>query len=610
VLAAILLLLLPTGAYTLSQVRENGVRARAEAAARFAAAADALTRQGKRVEARDLLRNWTEIQPANAAAWRAYGTMAAALSDLSAAETALQKAVSLNPQDGEAHLTLGGVHFARNDFDRSEAACRAALSLLPDKAQARLGLARALVRQNKRLSEAESLARQAARDDAGVALTHFTLAETLLAQGKGTAARDAVVRGLALDPANAHGFDLLARANRLTGDAAGERKAAETADVIRRYVPASGAIPAPIRLAAGEHLLEQGKYREALAEFVAVIERDAANAGALEGAGIALWALNDKATGSAYLTECLRADAGRVRARVALGLEAYQSGLYQAATRHFTRITEVQPRNALAWHALGQTLVARQLHDIEAEAALRQAVEIEPTNPRYWLDLAAALKTNNKTAEAEDAYRRGLALAPDDPEVTARVGAFLAQLPPDPAKRAEARTLLETSLRATPEEPYTQYHLGRLLVEQGEYAGGVRLLESASRNGQGGTKDVWAVLARGYRHLKQREKAEAALAEADRIQRSRDRYDRAVERLSSNMNDLAARLEMARASAGRDDMRRALAEYATYLRRRPEDLGVKQERDTLIAALKKAGKYPDMTLYQRLNLSAREGGGK
>ncbi|GAB4454736.1 MAG: hypothetical protein OHK0029_09750 [Armatimonadaceae bacterium] len=604
-LLATLALLVPAGAYVVTQVRTSQEKTSAEFADKLNASVQGFFQAGQITQARDAARQWTEVQPKNAQAWREYGNMAAASGDLATAKSALEQAVALNPEDADAHLTLGGVLFAQKKYPESEKICRTALTLAPQNAQAMLGLARVLIAQKKSLKEAEKLAQDAVYAEAGVALTHFTLGQARLAQGNGADSTKAILRGLALDPANPFGYDLLAQAYQLAGNRDEQQKAQATAEAIRKFTPANPEVPDPIRVARGEALLEKESYKEALAEYIAVIKRDKTNAGALEGAGLALWQLEDRATGSTYLSEAIRQDPGRVRARIALAIASYEAAQYEGASRLLKVVTHEQPNNAIAWHLLGRARATQQMHDIEAEEALRKAVQLDGQNKTYLMDLADTLVTNNKLPEAEESFRKALALNPDDPEVNGRFGAFLASLP-DPEKQAEAQKRLETALKFAPGDPYCQYHLGKLFVQQEKYAEGVQLLENATKEGQGRTKDVWSVLARGYQKLGNREKATAAIAEADRIQKENDAYDKATERLAANLNDPQARLEMARAAAGRGEPARALAEYESYLRRKPGDTAVRKERDTYSATLKRAGNYPNMNLYARLNAVASQ----
>lgn len=588
-----------TGVYLIVSLKNSRVSSGIEFAQKMKKASDVFLQSGRMAEAQRVTQQWSEVQPDNAVAWRERGVAAAGANDLPQARAFLEKALQLRPDDSATYLTLGGVYFAQKDWEKAEAACRTALRSHLGDVQAQIGLARSLVAQNKNAPESEALAREATLSGEGGPDAYFTLSETLLEQNKAADAKSAAVRGLALDPASAGGYDLLARVNRDLNNRAEADKAGSLAAQVRAFSPGSKTVPEPIQLARGESLLRSGEYKPALGKFLAVIRRDPTNAGGLEGAALALLGLGDKSTASAYLAEAVRHDPERIRARIALGLAAYENALYGGAAENFLVVTGVQPRNALAWHGLGQAYIGQNLFQIEAEDALQRASEIDP-NPVFIMDYADILQANNKTSDAEAAYRRAFALDKEDPTVSARFGAFLATIPPTPARRTEARTLLEHSLKQSPDDTYAQYHLGRLLVEQERYAEGIGPLEKATQKGQGRTKDVWSVLARAYRSTKQKEKAAAAIREADKIQAATDRYDRAAERLGSELNNHAYRLEMARAAAGRAQYGRALAEYDSYILRRPGDAKVKTERDVLFATLKQTNTLPDMAIYNRI----------
>ncbi|MDX1932291.1 MAG: tetratricopeptide repeat protein [Capsulimonadales bacterium] len=608
VLIVILVLLLPIGAFTLNRVQAERQKLQATAARELSASLHAFLEQGNLPEARKVANEWTKLQPENGAAWREAGTVALTENDLTTAKKALEKAAALNPKDEKAQQALGDVLFALKDHAGAETAYRAALEGNPEKsvqAAAKIGLARTLIARKKDFVEAERWAEEATQTTVGDAVACFVLAEARLAQGKGREALRAVRRGLALEPASAGGHTLLVLANRLTGNAAGAKKAEATLTALREYTPNSPNIPDPIRVAQGAALLEEGRYQDALDQFITVLKKDISNAGALEGAGLALWQMDQKSMGGSYLAQSLRHDPERVRARMALGLAAYEQKQYSNAATHFRIVTQVQPGNALAWHGLGQAYAGDVLHEKEAENALRRAVELDGNQPAFRLDYAAILNKNNQLIEAETAYRKGLSLASEEPFVQAQVGAFLAGLP-DPQKRAEAQTLLEKALQGDPKNAYAQFHLGRLLVESNRPEDAVKWLEKATRDGQADTKDVWSVLARAYRQLGQRDRAAAAIARAEEIEKRNDRYFTAIGYISDHLNEPAARLELARASAGVGETVRALAEYDTYLRRVPNDSAVKKEKDDYTASLKAAGKLPDMTLYNSINTAARE----
>ena len=595
-----------TGAYAVNYLRNGRAVSDTEFARKMQSASDGFLQSGEIAEAQRVTRQWSEVQPDNAAAWRERGVAAAAANDLPQARSFLQQAIRIRSDDATAHLTLGGVYFALEEWEKAEAACRVALGAHPDDAQAQIGLARSLVAQKKNPAEAESLAFKSVTLGDGGAVAYFTLAEALMQQKQTSRAQSALVRGLALDPASAGGYDLLAQVNRDRNNTAEADKAAAVAAQIRAFRPGATTVPDPIRLARGEALLRAGKYKPALTQFLDVVRRDTTNAGGLEGVALALLGLGDKSTASAYLTQAVIHDPERVRARIALGLAAYENALYGGAAENFLVVTRTRPRNALAWHGLVQAYIGQNLFQREAEDALRRAAEIDP-NPVFIMDYADILQANSKTPDAEAAYRRAFALDKNDPTVNARFGAFLAALAPDPLRQKEAQALLENAMKQSPDDAFTRYQLGRLLAEQERYAEAIVHLEGATQKGQGRTKDVWSVLARAYRNTGQKEKAARATGEADRIQTITDRYDRAAERMGSDLSSPVYRLEMARAASSRGEYGRALAEYDSYIRRKPADAVVRKERDVLVVTLKQRKALPDMAIYNRIGaLSERE----
>ncbi len=598
-LLATLAIVVSAAVYGVVYLRNSRAVSDTKFAEKMQGASGAFLQSGKIPEAQRVTEQWSEVQPDNAAAWRERGVAAAAANDLPQARSFLERAIRIRPDDAAAQLTLGEVYFAQGEWEKAEIACRVAFRAYPDDAQVQLSLARSLVAQKKNPAEAESLAFNSVTLGDGGAVAYFTLAEALMQQKKTARAQSALVRGLALDPANADGYDLLAQVNRDRNNKTEAGKAAVLAAQIRAFRPDATKVPDPIRLARGEELLRAGEYKAALTQFLDVVRRDITNAGGLEGAALALLGMEDKSTASAYLAQAVLNDPERVRSRIALGLAAYENGLYGGAAENFIVVTRTRPRNALAWHGLGQAYIGQNLFQREAEDALRRAVEIDP-NPVFLMDYADILQANSKTPDAEAAYRRAFALDKNDPDVNARFGAFLAMLPPDPLRQKEAQALLENAVKQSPEDSFAQYQLGRLLAEQERYAEAIPQLEKATQKGQGRTKDVWSVLARAYRNTGQKEKSARATAEADLVQATTDRYDRAAERLGSDLSSPVYRLEMARAASDRGEYGRALAEYESYIRRKPADAAVRKERDVLIATLKQRNALPDMAIYNRI----------
>lgn len=92
----------------------------------------------------------------------------------------------------------------------------------------------------------------------------------------------------------------------------------------------------------------------------------------------------------------------------------YESGvMYGLADRCYTQALSLAPSNARAWYH--RSLVRRELGDMDkCVSAMRRVIELNGTYaPAHWR-LGLLLLERTEFAEAEDAFRRAIELAPDD----------------------------------------------------------------------------------------------------------------------------------------------------------------------------------------------------
>jgi tetratricopeptide (TPR) repeat protein len=86
------------------------------------------------------------------------------------------------------------------------------------------------------------------------------------------------------------------------------------------------------------------------------------------------------------------------------------------------------PNGALpvgSWTDRLECFILRREAIAEAEAAYRKAIALKPDDHEAYTNLGAALRDQGKLAEAEAAFRKAIALKPDDPKASANLGAFL-----------------------------------------------------------------------------------------------------------------------------------------------------------------------------------------
>lgn len=141
-----------------------------------------------------------------------------------------------------------------------------------------------------------------------------------------------------------------------------------------------------------------------------------------------------------------------------------------------------------------------------AETELRRAVDLVPHNPAYLARLGQVLGMQNRMEEAASYYGRALKLAPDN--VAIRRNLALTQW----SRRlfAEAEANLEQVLARVPDDELTRFLLGMILVNSGEYARAVGLLESVPDRVRGQGEAV-AALARAQYALGKKDQARATL---------------------------------------------------------------------------------------------------
>ncbi len=92
------------------------------------------------------------------------------------------------------------------------------------------------------------------------------------------------------------------------------------------------------------------------------------------------------------------------------------------------RITEAHPDDGRGWVALGQALVSTPAAAAEREAAFRKAIALRPDDPTPLNDLAWLYAGQGKAAEAAPLISKAIQLAPYDPSMLDTLAAVQAQL--------------------------------------------------------------------------------------------------------------------------------------------------------------------------------------
>jgi tetratricopeptide (TPR) repeat protein len=229
-------------------------------------------------EAATFLRAATQLKPTDKddeGLGRAWLSLAHVLEAEKPAEAvaAYREAQRLQPNSPDTHLALGALLERQKDDKGAEEQYQMALSLAStggdaaakeSAGQAVTALAN-LYMQEKRLPEAEAMLRKLAAANSGEASLRLQLGRVLAAEGKYDEAASEMEAGIKLAPSDASGLRDLADLNQLS------KKYAEAEPLYRQLLTGQPK-DADLHHSLGKSLLEQRKFPEAKAEFLAAVQ--------------------------------------------------------------------------------------------------------------------------------------------------------------------------------------------------------------------------------------------------------------------------------------------------------------------------------------------------
>lgn len=158
---------------------------------------------------------------------------------------------------------------------------------------------------------------------------------------------------------------------------------------------------------------------EARAEYERAIALDAKMPEAYLNLGILLLDKREYGAAVAPLNKAVELLPAQSRPRSLLAIAQDRSGDKEGAARSFESVLHLDPNDFAANQYLGD-LDLRSGKPGEAERRFRHALEIRPDTPETLQGLAQSLETQNKP-EAADAYRKYLAVVPNDTGARARL---------------------------------------------------------------------------------------------------------------------------------------------------------------------------------------------
>lgn len=146
------------------------------------------------------------------------------------------------------------------------------------------------------------------------------------------------------------------------------------------------------------------------------------------------------------------------------GILAHQQGQFERALSLMRRGTQYAPDEPRIWLGLSTVLQGQNQFD-EAAQCMEQAARLHP-DPALWNNLGVIQSKLGRTVEAEQSFRRAIAMQADHPSACNNLGKIcLAK-----ESMSEAEHLFRTALRTRPEFPEAMNNLGRTLQTLGQLA--------------------------------------------------------------------------------------------------------------------------------------------
>jgi tetratricopeptide (TPR) repeat protein len=181
-----------------------------------------------------------------------------------------------------------------------------------------------------------------------------------------------------------------------------------------------------------------------------------------------------------------------------------------AGTIHYVQAAHFSPdqRAEAQAHVERGAELARAGKLESAEAELRQAARLAPANPEVLTTLGTVLALQKKLEESSEAFRKALQIRPNDLTARRYLAADLWQLHLYP----KAKENLQVILKLKPTDKAAQLLLGMVSENMGDYASAAKMLAAVPDEVRKQPESI-AALARSYYHLRQTDKARAALAQ-------------------------------------------------------------------------------------------------
>jgi superkiller protein 3 len=439
---------------------------------------------GKDESAFASLQKATRLSPASVAPWKALAELHASKGNREAAVTTLRAGAESASDPSELLLALGRILIDEGRLREAHSALERALAARPEDTGVLTALAEACSGVGQTL-EAEQYLTKAAAVSPALLPAVQPLASLLRSAGRLTEARSILERAIAADPQSPALLldlgSLLVDMSRSSSVADPSIPAAALSALQQAAAISGGEKDVRLQSLLGWAQIYTGKVTEATARFGSLLQsRDGLTieqkVDAHKGLAEALLRSGDCPTAVHNLQSALQlapADAG-LRLRLADSLGA--SGLHEDALEIYRKFIADTPDNLSAVTGMAGSLLALNRVE-EAAAALRQASELDPSNPEPAIRLAEIHLQSGDGNRARTELARALQLAsPHDAGIALRAGRLLVAL----KEFAEAESIFAKALEQNASSVPLLSELGRTLRSSGKNAQAFGIFRRAS----------------------------------------------------------------------------------------------------------------------------------
>jgi tetratricopeptide (TPR) repeat protein len=171
--------------------------------------------------------------------------------------------------------------------------------------------------------------------------------------------------------------------------------------------------------------------------------------------------------------------------RYQMGVALYGLSLFSQAIAEFEAFTAARPNADVAWFFEASCLANTGQLD-KAEAFYRRAIALNDRNPAYYTALGEVLRRDeqDRTSEAIDAFKRSLALKPDDPMAEEQLALCYER----ERQLADAERLLQKAVEKSPGFQQAHIALARVYYKLHKTADGDREKAIAATLHEDGSK--------------------------------------------------------------------------------------------------------------------------